>query len=218
MLEVMRSLYEHAYEGLDRDVGLQIAEESNKSQTRVPGIGWFYGELSWSGSWDLIGLAKPREGDVFVDMGSGLGKMVLSAAMTRRFKECRGVEILPELHEKATAALGRLRDAVGEEAFAMLPPTRLECGDMLAADVADADIVYCFATCFSPEIVGALEAKLAAEMKPGARLVLVSKQMETDAFEPFGPNGGYVSVEQAHSEWNLDCYIYGKAASADRER
>ena len=60
MLEVMRSLYEHAYEGLDRDVGLEIAEESNKSQTRVPGIGWFYGELSWSGSWDLIGLAKPR--------------------------------------------------------------------------------------------------------------------------------------------------------------
>ena len=134
MLEVMRSLYEHAYEGLDRDVGLQIAEESNKSQTRVPGIGWFYGELSWSGSWDLIGLAKPREGDVFVDLGSGLGKMVLSAAMTRRFKECRGVEILPELHGKATAALGRLRDAVGEESFAMLPPMRLECGDMLAAD------------------------------------------------------------------------------------
>ena len=86
-----------------------------------------------------------------------------------------------------------------------------------AADVADADIVYCFATCFSPEIVGALEAKLAAEMKPGARLVLVSKQMETDAFEPFGPNGGYVSVEQAHSKWNLDCYIY-EAASADRGR
>ena len=54
MLEVMRSLYEHAYEGLDRDVGLQIAEESNKSQTRVPGIGWFYGELSWSGSWDQL--------------------------------------------------------------------------------------------------------------------------------------------------------------------
>jgi hypothetical protein len=41
--------------------------------------------------------------------------------------------------------------------------------------------------------------------------------METDAFEPFGPNGGYVSVEQAHSKWNLDCYIY-EAASADRGR
>ena len=61
---------------------------------------------------------------------------------------------------------------------------------MLAADVADADIVYCFATCFSPEIVGAMEAKLAAEMKPGARLVLVSKQMETDGSSRSARTGG----------------------------
>ena len=207
-------MYEHAYEGLDRDVGLQIAEESNKSRLSVPGIGWFTASC-------VVGVVGPHrsgeteEGDVFVDLGSGLGKMVLSARWPA--VQSAGVSRSFELHGKATAALGGLRDAVGES-FAMLPPMRLECGDMLAADVADADIVYCFATCFSPEIVGAMEAKLAAEMKPGARLVLVSKQMETDAFEPFGPNGGYVSVEQAHSEWNLDCYIYGKAASADRER
>ena len=46
------------------------------------------------GMYDLISLAQPEEGDVLVDMGSGLGKMVLSTAMTRCFKECRGVEIL----------------------------------------------------------------------------------------------------------------------------
>ena len=79
---------------------------------------------------------------------------------------------------------------------------------MLAADVSDADIVYCFATCFSPEVTGALAAKLEAEMKSGARLILVSKQIESDAFVPLGEHGGYVSVEQSHSKWNLDCYIY----------
>jgi|TARA_B110000977_G_scaffold103554_3_gene135151 hypothetical protein len=210
MLEVMNSLYEHAYEGLDRDVGLEIAEESHKKQARTPGIGYFYGELSWLGAWNLVGLAKPKVGDVFLDMGSGLGKMVLSTAMTRRFKQCVGVEILPELHQKACDAVTKLRESVGEDAFGMLPPIKLECGDMLAVDVGDADVVYCFATCFSPEIMGALESKLSAEMKPGARLVLVSKQMESNAFEPWGPNDGYVSVEQAHSKWNLDCYLYRK--------
>ena len=208
MLEVMGKLYEHAYEGVDRDAALEIAEQSHKNQARVPGIGYFYGELSWSGAWDVVGLANPKEGDVFIDMGSGVGKMVLAAAMTRGFKECRGVEILPELHEKATMARAKLRDAVGDEAFAMLPPTTLELGDMLAADVSDADIVYCFATCFSPEVTGALAAKLEAEMKSGARLILVSKQIESDAFVPLGEHGGYVSVEQSHSKWNLDCYIY----------
>ena len=119
---------------MDRDAALEIAEQSHKNQARVPGIGYFYGELSWSGAWDVVGLANPKEGDVFIDMGSGVGKMVLAAAMTRGFKECRGVEILPELHEKATMARAKLRDAVGDEAFAMLPPTTLELGDMLAAD------------------------------------------------------------------------------------
>tara|TARA_B110000977_G_scaffold103553_1_gene135130 strand:- start:6514 stop:7149 length:636 start_codon:yes stop_codon:yes gene_type:complete len=210
MLDVMNGLYKHAYQGLDRDVGLEIAEESHKKLARTPGIGYFYGELSWLGSFELIGLAKPKDGDVFVDMGSGLGKMVLSTAMTRRFKECRGVEIIPELHQKASDAVTRLRDAVGDDAFRLLPPIKLECGDMLAADVFDADIIYCFATCFSPEIMDALEAKLGAEMKPGARLICVSKQMESNQFEPWGTNDGYVSVEQAHSNWNLDCYLYRK--------
>ena len=42
---------------------------------------------------------------------------------------------------------------------------------MLAADVSHADKLYCFATCFSPEVTGALAAKLEAEMKSGARLI-----------------------------------------------
>ena len=59
---------------------------------------------------------------MFIDMGSGVGKMPKpQVAMTRGFKECRGVEILPELHEKATMARAKLRDAVGDEAFAICP-------------------------------------------------------------------------------------------------
>ena len=77
---------------MDRDVGLEIAEKSHKDVPRVPGDGWFYGELSWEGMYDLISLAQPEEGDVLVDMGSGLGKMVLStaASQTARHRPCAG--------------------------------------------------------------------------------------------------------------------------------
>ena len=83
MLEVMRSLYEHAYEGLDRDVGLEIAEESNKSQTRVPGIGWFYGELSWSGSWSWSGAAddEDKEKGEWVHVNNKLDRLVKNKKM-----------------------------------------------------------------------------------------------------------------------------------------
>ena len=158
--------------------------------------------------WELIGLMEPKEGDVFVDMGSGLGKMVISTAMTRPFRECRGVEILPELHDKATTALDRLRTAMGEDAFSSLPPVRLVCGDMFAMDITDADVVYCFATCLSKEVLQSLIWKLEAELRPGARLVIISKMIESPFFEPW--KGGYVSVEQAHTKWNLDAWLYVK--------
>ena len=61
MLEVMGKLYEHAYEGVDRDAALEIAEQSHKNQARVPGIGYFYGELSWSGAWMSSGW-RPEGG------------------------------------------------------------------------------------------------------------------------------------------------------------
>lgn len=158
--------------------------------------------------WDLIDHAEPKEGDVFVDMGSGLGKMVLSTAMTRPFKECRGVEILPELHDKAVLALNRLKTNIGADEISKLPPVHLTLGDMFAADISDADIVYCFATCLSSEVLNGLMWKLEAELKSGARLIIISKVVDSPAFQSFGP--GYVSVEQAHSKWNLDAWIYQK--------
>ena len=36
MLAVMGSLHEHAFEGLDRDAALEIAEQSHKANPRVP--------------------------------------------------------------------------------------------------------------------------------------------------------------------------------------
>jgi len=197
-----------AYEGLDRDVGLRIAEQSHKDLRRVPGDGYFYGELSWPAMYKLVGLVEPKAGDVFVDMGSGLGKMVLSTAMTRPFKECRGVEILPELHEKASVALAKLKGSLGDNAFSQLPTVQLIMSDMFAVDVSDADVVYCFATCLSREVLQGLTWKLEAELKRGARLIVISKVLDSVAFDSFGP--GYISVEQAHSKWTLDAWLYVK--------
>ena len=44
--------------------------------------------------------------------------------------------------------------------------------------------------------MGALASKLEAEMKPGARLILVSKQVESEAFEPWGDG------QEDTSRWN----------------
>ena len=58
------------YEGLDRDVALEIAEQSHKDFKRVPGDGWYYGELSFEGAaGELLRHFDSKEGEVFVEDG-----------------------------------------------------------------------------------------------------------------------------------------------------
>jgi hypothetical protein len=62
----------------------------------MPGLALIHGELSWAGIREVLTLAEPKDGEVFVDMGSGLGKAVIAAALTcPAFKTCRGVEVVP---------------------------------------------------------------------------------------------------------------------------
>jgi len=47
--------------------------------------------------------------DVFIDLGSGMGRVVLQAAMMYRFRRVIGVEVVPELHEIARMNVERVR-------------------------------------------------------------------------------------------------------------
>jgi SAM-dependent methyltransferase len=57
----------------------------------------------------LDALPLPPEGTVFVDVGSGLGRMVLLAAR-RPFRQVVGLELSPALHEVARENLATARD------------------------------------------------------------------------------------------------------------
>jgi SAM-dependent methyltransferase len=57
----------------------------------------------------LDALPIPAEGTIFIDIGSGLGRMVLLAAR-RPFRQVIGLEISPALHELARENLAAARD------------------------------------------------------------------------------------------------------------
>lgn len=67
--------------------------------------------------------------DVFIDIGSGMGRVVLQAALRYPFRRVIGVEISAYLHHIAVANLTRNRD-------------RLRCSDveLVQADILDFDI------------------------------------------------------------------------------
>eukprot|EP00747_Dinoflagellata_sp_TGD_P034099 gnl/TRDRNA2_/TRDRNA2_137056_c1_seq1.p1 gnl/TRDRNA2_/TRDRNA2_137056_c1~~gnl/TRDRNA2_/TRDRNA2_137056_c1_seq1.p1 ORF type:complete len:285 (+),score=38.12 gnl/TRDRNA2_/TRDRNA2_137056_c1_seq1:36-890(+) len=150
-----------------------------------------YGERTVEDLWN-----NPRfefgPGSVFVDIGAGIGKIVLDAVLLRNASRGIGIEVSAERHEKACTAMDRWR--------AMLPGTAHEGGSSDSPSVCGAECsrrlsygageitslkasaldpesiavlreathVLIFATCFPQGLLADLERTLLQELPAGA--------------------------------------------------
>jgi len=150
-------------------------------------------------------------GAKFVDMGSGLGKVVMSAALHFPFEHCKGVEILAYRHRMACERFGKLLQ-VGQEGFASLMaqskplnpsesialpwgnelkalhlltlPSRIsfEQADMFDCDVSQANLVFIYSTCFGA-FMGKIAHKLAHELPDAALVSTTTYALNHPAFQ-----------------------------------
>jgi ribosomal protein L11 methylase PrmA len=106
----------------------------------------------------MLRMAAVTPEDFVVDLGSGDGRLVIAAAQEFGARGL-GVDIDARLVEYATAAA----DAAGVAARA-----RFEHRDLFRTDVSQASVVTIY---LLPSIMDRVAAKLAAELRPGARVV-----------------------------------------------
>jgi SAM-dependent methyltransferase len=98
-----------------------------------------YRASGWYSTWCTLRRLRPSRDDVFLDVGSGLGRTVL-LARRMRFRRVIGVELSPEMH---TVAEGNLRD----ERLPGRAPTTLVLDDVLRYDIpSDVTVVYLYNT------------------------------------------------------------------------
>lgn len=119
----------------------------------------------------------------FIDLGSGLGKVVMTAALALPGMRCSGVELLGYRHEMAQARLASLL-AAGEQhdASGIAARISLRQQDMFETDVSDATVVYLYSTCFAP-LMERLSEKLARELPPGALVSTTTVPLLHPGFE-----------------------------------
>ena len=122
----------------------------------------------------------------FIDLGSGLGKVVMSAALALPGMRCTGVELLGYRNDMAQVRLAQMLAAGAAEdpaaAARVAARVRLLHQDMFDAHVADASMVYIYSTCFAP-MMDRLAGKLARELQEGALVTTVTFPMQHPAFE-----------------------------------
>jgi precorrin-6B methylase 2 len=122
-----------------------------------------YGEVEFVYAVQLLDLVKPAASEVFVDLGCGTGKCVVTAALVYpQLAEARGIELLKPLYESCRDTLQSL--PAGAAA------TRVVEGDISEVEWTDADIVYTASVCFSQSLLDYI-AHTADQLKQGSRVV-----------------------------------------------
>jgi SAM-dependent methyltransferase len=107
---------------------------------------------------EMMKLADIRADDVVYDLGSGDGRLVITAA--KRFKARGvGVELQPELIELANA--GARKEGVADR-------VKFVQGDLFETDIREATVVMLY---LLPRFVTRLVPRFLAELRPGTRIV-----------------------------------------------
>jgi hypothetical protein len=151
-----------------------------------------YGELDVAGVAKLLDAAEVRDGDRFLDIGSGDGLPTLAAALLYpdTLRVCRGIELVAALADRAGHHADRLRQLLSTADRGLrAAPIELLQGDIYAATttstIADAlrdtTIALCFATTWSSaprRTLPRLSTTLHAGMAGDARIILVDARLE----------------------------------------
>lgn len=106
----------------------------------------------------MLGIAGVSERDFVIDLGSGDGRIVMTAAQQYGARG-KGYDIDGELVDRSNASARTLK---------LDQRVRFEQRDVLQADVREATVVTLY---LLPDMMRALRAKLLRELRPGTRIV-----------------------------------------------
>ena len=171
-----------------------------------------YGEFDLALFAQLVDRAiEPNAGSLsttFVDVGSGVGRLVLAAACLwpDRFARFTGVEKVAALHDLALAASARAQLAQPCDFYCA------DAADVLAADgaLADADVLFAYSSAFASEgdMLSDFSAMCGNCLRVGSRVITTDRRLlSVDGLWKFelvdsieGPNAetGGVSTGYVH--------------------
>ncbi len=116
-----------------------------------------YGEILPSSTTKLLDYLNLNEDDVFFDLGSGTGKVVIQAAMTTKLRRCVGVELVKNRYIASAAVL----QVVQSEDRLKTQDVQFLCEDFMETDLAEATIIYSCSTAFSQGLLQKLARRMA---------------------------------------------------------
>jgi len=135
-----------------------------------------YGETAFKTAGILLEKYTRPIDKIFYDLGSGIGNVVIRAALSEKFTKVTGIETVEERYQMSSNIFAKCLPLLPEK-------TKVELikGDFLQADFSDANIVYINAIAFNKGLMKDLQSRLAA-LKPGTRIIISDQQLDPKKF------------------------------------
>jgi len=146
-----------------------------------------YGEVSSSGALKLFRLVNLTADDTFADLGSGLGKLPIQAAVLGGAGHAFGVELSKKRHalacESLNAVVGALRAKLGSEIRRKVN-VQLIHGDLFETDLSRVSVIWVQAVCFRRALLNHLGEKFVQEVPESTRVAMTWSEF---LYEERGP-------------------------------
>lgn len=176
----VKRIFDELYQDVD---GLALSREG-RGRLGYYDQSHFYGEVLIDSFYEILNRSNPKEGEIFYDLGSGLGKAVLLAHLFYSFSECVGIEIIPELFGKSCDILDRFNRIFREQINQRkkLGSVRYMNADFHSVNFLDADVIFANSTCFYPEIFTLLGRQF-ERTKKGTRIIVLTNPFFLENFQ-----------------------------------
>lgn len=160
-----------------------------------------YGEILYPSIDKLLSILTLTNDDVFMDLGSGLGKLVLQVFLNSPVQEACGIEIIPELHHHALQAAQSMQNDLPEFYVGGRKLTFL-LGDFFEIPLHPATVVLICSPCFSQDMLLALGRII--NHTPSIHTVLTLRPLATLQRLAFK------KTLRVECSWDTAlCYVYG---------
>ena len=182
-----------------------------------------YGECVHSSLAELIlyiqnkyGLFKGKRRGKFYDLGSGLGKPCITAALTlpEFLESCTGYELLDSLYQKSLELANAYSDSqwvkergLDDQWEQNAPIVKYVKQDFIKdyQEWAEGDLIFANATCFEPEMLEAVSNIADENFKPGQVFLITTNELELSG-EKFHKEGPF-NKQMSWGNTQLRAYI-----------
>lgn len=121
-----------------------------------------YGEINHQSMNKLLSSLKVGPKDVLFDLGSGVGKVVLYAALFTKIKKAVGIELSKTRHQEALLALDNAKLWAND----IRSRCQLVNANLMDVDLSSATIIYTCSTAFSLSFMKDIVKRLALLKQP----------------------------------------------------